>query len=256
MVNILVMKKLFNISYYTYLLLLISFLCGYIKNILIIYFIIIFHEIGHILLIKLCNYKILSINIYPFGGITLIDKKINTSINKDILINLGGIFNQLLLFIILILFKETINSFDYELIYKYNLYILIFNILPIIPLDGNNIIHLLLEKIFAYKLSYYLNFIISLIGLIIFILLNIIYNYDNYLILGLLVYNIIVYIKNFKYLYNRFLLERYINDFDYKKINNNTIKLNDLKKEVLHYFKYNNKYLKEDKIIDLYFKNR
>ena len=60
----------------------------------------------------------------------------------------------------------------------------------------------------------------------------------------------IIYLKDYKYLKKRFLLERYLYDFNYKKIDNKTKKIYDLKKETLHYFKENNKYIKENKKIE------
>ena len=117
--------------------------------------------------------------------------------------------------------------------------------LPIVPLDGSKIINLLLEKFFSYNLSYKLNVIISFFSLFIFLLLNYIYHLDNYFIITFLLYKIIENIKNYKYLYQRFLLERYLYNFNYHKIDNNTKDLKDLRKDVLHYFKEDNKYIKE-----------
>lgn len=220
-------------------------LCGYIKNILIIYFICVIHELGHILFINIFKYNILYVEILPFGGYTHIDKRINSSINKDILICMGGIINQIILFIVIYLFKNSMNIITYNLFIKYNFFIMIFNILPIIPLDGNNLFHLLLEKYFSYKKAYYINLYISIIVLVIFLLINYIYNIDNYFIITFLVYKLILYIKNYKYLHNRFLLERILYNLDYKSINNNTNNIDDIKKEVYHFFKINNKYINE-----------
>ena len=71
--------------------LLISLLSGYIKYSLYSLFIVLFHELGHIFIIKLLGYKISMIEIFPFGGICKINKKLNDSIIKDILIALFGI---------------------------------------------------------------------------------------------------------------------------------------------------------------------
>jgi len=248
--------KKFKISYYTYLFILICMLCGYIKNIIIIFSICIFHELGHILFIKIFKYEIINIELLPFGGFTTIDKKINTNINKDILISFGGIIFQLILFIILIIFKNNINIITYKLIYKYNLILMIFNLIPIIPLDGNNILHLLLEKIFSYKISYYLNFYISLLLLILFFIYNYIYKLDNYFIISFLLYKLIMYIKNFKYHKNRFYLERILYDIEYNKIDNNTKNIESLRKNVLHYFKNDNKYINEKDMIKEYYYNK
>ena len=146
----------FKINNYTYLFLLICALCGYIKNIIIIFILCLVHELGHVFFIKLFKYRIVSIELFPFGGFTIIDKKINTSINKDILISFGGILFQLITFLVVYLFKDAFNNITYNLIIYYNFILMMFNLIPIIPLDGNNIIHLLLEKIFSYQVSYFL----------------------------------------------------------------------------------------------------
>lgn len=245
----------FKINNYTYLFLLLCYFCGYIKNISIIFFICIIHELGHILFIKLFKYKVISIEILPFGGFTTIDKKINSSINKDLIIAFGGVFFQIILGILIYIFKNYFNIITYNLIIKYNIVLIIFNLIPIIPLDGNNIVHLFLEKIFSYHLSYYLNFIISIISLIVFGIINYVYKLDNYFIITFLIYKLFNYLKNYKYIKKRFLLERYLYNLDYNKIDNNTKDLKDLKKGVLHYFKENNKYIKEKQKIENYLYN-
>ena len=210
---------------------------------------------GHVFFIKLFKYRIVSIELFPFGGFTIIDKKINTSINKDILISFGGILFQLITFLVVYLFKDAFNNITYNLIIYYNFILMMFNLIPIIPLDGNNIIHLLLEKIFSYQVSYFLNFTISIVFLIIFVAINYVYRLDNYFIVSFLLYKIIIYIKNYKYMYNRFLLERYLYKFKYNKINNNTKDIKYLRKNVLHYFKNNNKYISEINKLKEYFNN-
>ncbi len=240
-----------KINNFTYFFIILCFLCGYIKNIFIIFSICLIHEMGHIFFIKLFNYKVLSISITPFGGYTYIEKKINSDINKDLLISIGGILIQLIFLLFLFIFKNNFNLITYNLYIKYNIILIIFNLIPIIPLDGNKIIHLLFEKFFSYHLSYRLNSIISFFFLILFIFMNYYLNLDNYFIISFLLYQFIIYIKNEKYLNKRFLLERYLYDLDYQRIDNHTKNIDDLKKNVLHFFKEDNKYIKEkDKIKD------
>lgn len=249
------MKNILKINTYTYIFILLCMLCGFIKNILIIFFICIIHELGHIFFIKLFKYKIIKIEIYPFGGYTLIEKNINSNINKDIIISFGGVIFQTILLILLYLFKNMFNIITYNLFIKYNLIIILFNLIPIIPLDGNRILNLIFDKIFSYTLSYKINGVVSILFLLLFIIYNYIYNIDNYLIISFLLYKMIMYIKEYKYCKNKFLLERIIYDIPYKKIDNHTNNINELKKEVLHFFKNNDKYIKEqDKIKKDYFK--
>ena len=238
--NILVMKNtLIKIKPATYYFLLLCFLCGIIKNVLVLFMIVIIHEIGHILVIKFFRYEIENITIYPFGGVTIINKLINSSITKDLIVAVSGVIFQYIVIILIIKYipfkYNTLNMIN-----NYNKVIIIFNLLPIIPLDGSKIVFDLFSYKFSYKLSYLLTFILSIISIILFINYNIVYSINNYLIISILIYYTFKYYKDFKYVFNKFLLERIMYDFKYKKIINNTKKLTQLKKEKLHYFNHIN----------------
>ena len=237
----------FHINFYTYIFIFLCFISGYIKNILIIFFICIIHELGHIFFIYLFNYKIKKVEIFPFGGYTTVDKLLNTSINKDLIISMGGILFQFIFSIILLFLKNILNIYTYDLFVYYYKVLMIFNLLPIIPLDISMFLIHILEKHFSYRISYLSNFYISSFLLLIFILVNYLYNYDNYFIVLFLIYSIFIYFKNYKYFINRFLLERYLYDNKYSKIEYHTKNINDLKKETYHYFDDDNSYISERK---------
>lgn len=245
------MKK-FKINSATYFLILTFLLTGLIKNIIIIYLIVVIHELGHIFIIKKLKYKIIKVEIYPMGGITSIDKKINTKISHEILISIFGILFQILLLIIMyILFKNSIiRESTYILFKSYNKTIMIFNLLPIIPLDGYIFLRSILEIIFPYKKTYYLSLIISIISIILFITYNEIFSLNNYLIISFLIYKIIISIKEFKYIYMRFLTERYLYDLPYQKLKyENKTNIDLLKKDTYHYFKEKDKIYSEKKVL-------
>ena len=227
--------KIIKVNPLTLYFLLLFFLCGFIKIGLIIFFIVIFHELGHALILKLFKYKIIDITIYPFGGIIKADKDINTPTNKELLISSGGILAQIILFIIIYLIP--LNILTKELLYKYNLSIMLFNILPIIPLDGSIIINSLLNKILPYKQSYYLYIIISIVFTIIYLFFNYWYSINNYLIVSLFIIKTYYAIKNYKYLKTRFLLERYLNKYEFKYLSTKTGNLDILKLDTYQYFK-------------------
>ena len=236
--------KIIKVNFLTLYFLLLLFLCGFIKIGLIIFFIVIFHELGHALILKLFKYKIIDITIYPFGGIIKTDKDINTPPNKELLIASGGILAQIILFIVISFLP--INILTKELLYKYNLSIMFFNILPIIPLDGSIIINSLLNKVFSYKISYYLYIIISILFTIIYLLFNYWYSINNYLIVSLFIIKTYYAIKNYKYLKTRFLLERYLNKYDFKHISTKSGNLDILKLDTYQYFR------EQDRIVSEY----
>lgn len=246
--------KKFEINSSTYFFILLYFLCGFIKNILIIYLIVIVHEFGHILMAYLSGYKINKITIYPFGGITKTDTLLNSPLKKDLLVFSGGLIFQIFLYLLMILLKQNsiINLDFFNMFIKYNWFIFIFNLIPIIPLDGYLILNNLFNKFFSYYKSLWISLIISIISLTLFIY----YYQDNYVIIIFLLFNIINYLKNINTLYNRFILERYLYDFPYYRIKYfNSINLKNLTKDCLCYFKENNNYLSEKRILNKKFDN-
>ena len=105
---------------------------------------------------------------------------------------------------------------------------LIFNLLPIIPLDGFKILNLILSKYFNFNLSNNLSVLISLCTIIFFLFSNYYEkNYSIILVLGILMQNIYKFYNDISYIYNRFLLERYLYNINYKskKIINNENKM-------------------------------
>ena len=89
--------KTIKIDFSTYVVILLSFLAGNFKRILLTIGIVIFHELGHVFWLKVFKVPILEVKIYPFGGITRTNKMLNYPLNKELVIALGGIFNQVIL---------------------------------------------------------------------------------------------------------------------------------------------------------------
>ena len=207
--------------HYTYILIALGFiLTGYFHNLIVFTSIILIHELGHYTMAKLNKLEVEKIIIYPYGGLVKMNNLINTSINKELLVAISGIMFQTIyyLLITILYYQGIIREYIYDLFTIYNSSILIFNILPIHPLDGSKILNLLLSKILPFNLTNKLNIIISLITLIIILFINY-YNFNYTLILtfGIIVDNLIRYHKHLKYIFNKFLLERYIYNFTYNK---------------------------------------
>ena len=211
------MRNIFKVSILTYIFLILAILSGYVREIIIAYIIIIIHELGHFLLMKYYKIKVNSINIYPYGGIIESDILINTNSLKVLIISLGGILIQLILFLIgYYLYKVNIlNIYYYKIFIKINAFIMLFNLLPLYPLDGFKIINSLLELFYSYKLSIVLSIITNIVFIIIFMIYLYINNISNYVIIMFLIVNLIRYLKSIKYLINKFYLERIIYDLNY-----------------------------------------
>ncbi|MBQ2873533.1 MAG: hypothetical protein IJE89_06015 [Bacilli bacterium] len=234
--------------HYTYILIALGFiLTGYFHNLIIFTSIIIIHEVGHYTIAKLNKLNVEKITIYPYGGLVKMNNLINTSINKELLVAISGIIFQTIYYSIIVLLynQGIIRDYIFNLFTMYNNSILIFNILPIHPLDGSKILNLLLSKVIPYNKANKLNIIISIITLIIVLYINYYnFNYTTLLIIGVILDNTIKYYKEMKYIFNKFLLERYIYKITYnktKKIN----KIGNMYKDKYHIIKENNTYITE-----------
>lgn len=134
-----------KINYSFWLLIIYSLFLGYFKELLIMLLCLLVHELGHYIIVLIFKLKINYFNISLFGG------EMNVSINhlsniKKLILYLNGIvFNLLLLLMALIMNFDTLQ--------KFNILIIIINLLPIFPLDGFNICNVLFPNNVVMNLS-------------------------------------------------------------------------------------------------------
>lgn len=213
----------------------ITIITGFFKDFSYIMMIILIHELGHILSSIYFKWNIEKIMILPFGGITIFDEKINRPLKEELIIALSGPLIQFIVF-------SNINN---PLILKYHYFLLFFNLLPIVPLDGSKIFNICLNYFLPFKLSHIITIIVS------FLLLSLIFVKFNLIILLVfifLIFKIIDEYFNHKNIFNKFLMERYLYKFNFKrrKIVRNT---NSMFRDNKHLFYIDNKYQTEDEIL-------
>lgn len=129
------------------------FLFGYVENAVISFFVVLLHEGAHIMMAKILGYRIDSIEIFPFGGVARIEEAIAVNPQHEIMIAMiGPITNFITVFIsynllnVLHISNELFAFFTYA-----NLTIGIFNLLPIIPLDGGRVFRAYLAYLIGFK---------------------------------------------------------------------------------------------------------
>ena len=202
------MKTIFKIHFSFLVFVLLLLFSGYINYVIIFFLIIITHELGHIIMLKLLGYKVTKIILYPMGGIITTNININISSNKLFLISISGILMQLVLYLIV-----PVSLNNYELFLNLNKMLIIYNLLPVYPLDGYKIYLSILERVVPYSIAIKLFYGIS------FISIFILFYYTKSIIIFIYLYYLnISYILNYKYYMHKFLLERYLYKFKYCKI--------------------------------------
>lgn len=233
------MKTIFKIHPFFYIFCLICILTGYFKNFIFIVTIIFVHELGHIIAAYYYKWKIDKIIILPLGGIIIFDEKINRKIKEEFVITLlGPLFQIPLLFI------------NNKLFLEYNISLLFFNLIPIVPLDGSKMLNLLFNKVFSFKNSHLLSILFSFIFITILLLQR---NLIVYISIIFLLSKTIKELSEHRYIFNKFLFERYLYKFNFKKfkIIKNKSKM---KRDYRHLIKDKNNYITEKEYLSNLFK--
>lgn len=236
--------------HYTYYIIVFSFLfTGQFLNLIIITSLILIHELGHYLACVFTKVFVREIVIYPYGGITKIDDVIDIDFKKELLISVSGVIFQSLFYLIIFFLHKNylIRDYTMQIFYKYHFSMIIFNLIPIYPLDGSKIINIFINRFFSFRLS---NIILIIISFFNVLLITFIFrvNYSYVMIIGILINYIINYARNIKYIYNRFLLEKYLYNrfFKRKKIIDNK---NKMYRNVTHLVRVDKKYYTEMELL-------
>jgi len=237
-VNMLATKNIFKIHILFYITAFICFITGFFKQFVIFSSIIIVHEFGHIIGALIFKWNIDKIVLLPFGGITIFNEKIDKPLYQEFIIAILGPLFQIIFYL---LFKD---SYTFSL---YNKLILIFNLIPIVPLDGSKILNVLLNIVFSFKKSHIITLFLSFILILFLIKYNL--SLLTIVILLFILKEVIVDLKKHKHYVNKFMLEKYLYNKIYKR--KKVIKnISDMKKQTNHIVKYGNKYYFEREILD------
>lgn len=142
----------FKINAYFIIMLLICIIVGYIREILILFILVIIHESCHIIFAKVYGLKVKNIEIFPFGGVARIDNLDYVGTSKEILIYIAGPLFNLLAAMLLFFFSMWGITIPYQnYLMNVNLVLGLFNLLPGMPLDGGRILRAVLCYFIGFK---------------------------------------------------------------------------------------------------------
>lgn len=118
--------------------------------------VILFHELGHLLAMKLCGYTDLSVFFLPLFGAAAMGKEIEPSQTKRAFVALMGPLPGFVLGIVLMITTDTREGL-LNTIVQYLFILNLFNLLPISPMDGGRIVEAIIisrstvaGKLFAF----------------------------------------------------------------------------------------------------------
>lgn len=186
---------------FTYLYLLLAFISGSSYYVAFLLFSIL-HEIGHYLVALYFSFEIEKIMILPFGAFLLLRDLGKHYVYEEIWMLFCGPFVNMICFILFIFFKEPLLA-------KINIYILIFNLLPIYPLDGSKLLLLFLSYLIDYQKCMQIQIKVSLLFICILWIMT--KQIGRKIILGYLFYQVILYLKNYRLIYMETLMSDHLN---------------------------------------------
>lgn len=234
--------KRFKIDFSFLLLILIIFFSpkqAFIFKIILCLFI---HELGHIFFIIIFKYKIKKLKLSIFGFFLEVDNR-KYVFYEDLLLYLGGIlFN----FLLMLIYNEPS-------IIKICLLLICFNLIPIYPLDGFNILKTILSYLFPYKFVLRYLSIFSLLVSFFIILFVLYFKYDAFIIINCLYlfYLSLFFYFNTDRLFQKFYLEKLLYPYEYRR---RIIKFHTNSKSFLYKYhtiviNIDNNFIREEKIL-------
>ena len=174
------------------------------------------HECGHFFRAFFYKWKTDKITFYPFGGISKFYQDVNCPLKEELSVLLMGPIAQCAVYFFLS--KLLTSSYQLILLKQIHITMLVFNLLPIYPLDGGRIIQVLFCYFLPFQLSYKIIFILSYFLLFCFLSFFLLYPNLNFLLAFLILgFRLLIERKKIKYYIERFFLERYLKKNSFKK---------------------------------------
>lgn len=172
------------------------------------------HEMGHAIAAAFFSWRIKKISFLPFGGVAEMDEHGNRPIREEAIVIIAGPLQHVwLIGGAFILHELSLMSTDFFLLFvKYNLMVLVFNLLPIWPLDGGKLLFLLLSFIHPFVKAHQQTLILSGVSIGLFALATLIISpahLNIWIVLSFLIISLMTEWKQRRYTFLRFLLERY-----------------------------------------------
>lgn len=236
-----------------YIFIIFALLSARFQYVILISILLLVHECGHFFTALFFKWPTERIVFYPFGGVAKFSHDINCSLKEEILVLLMGPIMQLVCYYILISIDMFNNYYQNIMIINYS--ILIFNLLPIYPLDGGRLLHCFICYFISYDLSFKIIYFISY-SLLLIIIFVFIYNpsINLILIVIILIIKLLKEQRLINYYKEKFLLERYLYKYNFKKSKIVT-KENNFKRDYHHLVKIDRKYFLEEEYLKNKYKN-
>ncbi|HET7628321.1 MAG TPA: site-2 protease family protein [Bacillales bacterium] len=187
---------------------------GHFYEVLMVFSIVFVHEMGHVGAAVFFRWKIEQVELLPFGGVAKTDEHGNRPLFEETIVILAGPAQHLLLSGLAYFFYRTsfFDTGDFRTFMLYNLTLLFFNLLPVLPLDGGRLLRVVCYACFPYRTAIDHSLLISsalLTGLFIWSFYFYPTHLNLWVVLVFLAFSHYREWKQRRFIYMRFLLARY-----------------------------------------------
>lgn len=189
---------------------------GYFAELITLFGIVIIHELGHVAAAKHYGWSVSSVQLLPIGGVAVVDDDGAATSGQEIVVALAGpLQNALMIGAALLLHKAGIWGSEWtDYWVKANVWIGLFNLLPLMPLDGGRIMQALLSRYTAYYRALSVSIWLSLAGSMVWLAVVAVQSWRgrvdlNMLAIGLfLLFTGLYALRDVYYRFLRFLVHR------------------------------------------------
>lgn len=142
----------------------ISLITGTFISLFIVLVIVLWHELGHYAAAMYYKWRVDSIMLWVFGGVMKTDESYYRPIKEEAIVTVAGPLQHLVIFLTLFLISKAalLPESIIEQAYQYNWMILLFNLLPISPLDGGKLLLLFQSSILPYYIAFRRTILLSI----------------------------------------------------------------------------------------------
>lgn len=121
---------------------------GQLAEALIIFAIVIMHELAHITVAKSYGLAVSELELLPFGGVARIDDLVEADPAVEVRIALAGPIMNLMIVALAMLAREYMVEYEYwyALLLRTNVLLACFNLVPALPLDGGRVLRAILTR--------------------------------------------------------------------------------------------------------------
>jgi len=135
------------------LMMLFSIATGYFIELLTLFGIVFIHELGHVTLAKSFGWRVKEVQLLPFGGVAVVEESGNIPAHEELWVALAGPAQNAWMagFAFIMMKFSGGDTHWWQYFLQANVMIGLFNMLPILPLDGGKV----LISILSFRLCYY-----------------------------------------------------------------------------------------------------